>query len=416
MSYIRVMIVGRKSPFAVVTKPTGATCNLDCAYCFFLSKDRLYPGLNQRMGEYQLEEYVRAFLDSQPDGPVTFNWQGGEPTLMGLAFFRRAVALGEEYRRSTQEVSHSLQTNGVMISGEWAQFLAENNFLVGLSIDGPKDIHDSFRVDKAGRGTFDQVLRGWQCLQGHGVETNILCTVHSANAGRPHDVYRFFRDDLGAKFVQFIPIVERVTREQLPIAEQGWQSGADRTRLLHLQEMDAVTSRSVKPLDYGAFLSAIFDEWISVDVGKIFVQIFDVTLSALFGQYTLCVHAPECGTALAVMHNGDVYSCDHYVEPEYLLGNVNQRPFQELLTSPAQLEFGRSKHTSLPMQCQHCPVRWACHGGCPKDRLVKTADGESGLNYLCEGYKQFFGHIQVPMLRMADLLRGGRAPAEIMTT
>jgi len=409
------MIVGRKLPFAVVTKPTGAACNLDCTYCFFLSKDLLYPGSNQRMGEDQLEEYVRAFLDSQPDGPVTFNWQGGEPTLMGLDFFRRAVALGEEYRRSTQEVSHSFQTNGVMINDEWAQFLAENNFLVGLSIDGPKDIHDSFRVNKAGRGTFDQVVQGWRCLQRHGVETNILCTVHAANSGRPHDVYRFFRDELGAKFVQFIPIVERVTREQLPIVEQGWQSGADRTRLLYLQEGDAVTSRSVKPLDYGAFLSAIFDEWISVDVGKIFVQTFDATLSALFGQYTLCVHAPECGTGLAVMHNGDVYSCDHYVEPEYLLGNVSQRPFQEMLTSPAQREFGRSKRTSLPTQCQRCPVRWACHGGCPKDRFVKTADGESGLNYLCEGYKQFFEHVQVPILGMADLLRGGRAPAEIMT-
>ena len=415
MNHTKEFIVGRKLSFAAVTKPTGATCNLDCKYCFFLSKDLLYPHSNQRMSEHQLKEYMRAFLDSQPDGPVMFIWQGGEPTLMGLDFFRRAVALGEEYRRPTQEVSHSLQTNGVLINDEWAQFLVVNNFLVGLSIDGPKDIHDSFRVNKAGRGTFDQVVRGWRCLQRHGVETNILCTVHAANAGRPHDVYRFFRDDLGAKFVQFIPIVERVTREQLPIAEQGWQSGAGRTRLLYLQEGDAVTSRSVKPLDYGAFLSAIFDEWISVDVGKIFVQTFDVTLSALFGQYTVCVHAPECGTALAVMGNGDVYSCDHYVEPEYLLGNVSQRPFQEMLTSPAQREFGRSKRTSLPMQCQRCPVRWACHGGCPKDRFVKTVDGESGLNYLCEGYKQFFEHAQAPMLRMAGLVRGGRAAAEIMT-
>lgn len=406
MSYRREMAMGRKLPFVVVAKPTGAACNLDCAYCFFLSKDLLYPGSNQRMDENQLEEYVRAFLDSQPNGPVTFVWQGGEPTLMGLDFFRSAVTLGEKYRRSTQEVSHSLQTNGVMINDEWAQFLAKNNFLVGLSIDGPKDIHDSFRVNKAGRGTFDQVVRGWQYLQRHGVETNILCTIHTANAGRPLDVYRFFRDELGAKFLQFIPIVEHVTREQLSISEQ--------TKLLHLQEGDAVTSRSVRPLDYGTFLSAIFDEWISVDVGKIFVQDFDVTLSAVFGQYALCVHAPECGTGLALMHNGDVYSCDHYVEPEYLLGNVNHGFFQEMLTSSAQLEFGRSKRTSLPMQCQDCSVRWACHGGCPKDRFIKTAAGESGLNYLCTGYKQFFEHTQTAMLRMANLLRSGRAPAEIM--
>lgn len=415
MNHTKEVIVGRKLPFAAVTKPTGATCNLDCKYCFFLSKDLLYPDSNHRMGEGQLEEYVRAFLDSQPDGPVMFIWQGGEPTLMGLDFFRRAVAFGEKYRRPTQEVSHSLQTNGVLINDAWAQFLAVNNFLVGLSIDGPKDIHDSFRVNKAGRGTFDQVVRGWRSLQRHGVESNILCTVHAANVRRPHDVYQFFRDELGARYVQFIPIVERVTHEQLPAAEQGWQRGAARTRLLYLQEGDAVTSRSVKPLDYGTFLSTIFDEWISVDVGKVFVQTFDVTLAAMFGQYTVCVHAPECGTALAVMHNGDVYSCDHYVEPEYLLGNVNQRPLQEMLTSPAQREFGRSKRLSLPMQCQRCPVRWACHGGCPKDRFVKTVDGESGLNYLCEGYAQFFEHVQVPMLRMAELLRGGRAAREIMT-
>jgi uncharacterized protein len=206
------MIVERKSPFAAVAKPTGAACNLDCTYCFFLSKDLLYPGSNQSMGEDQLEYYVRSFLDSQPNGPVTFVWQGGEPTLMGLDFFRRAVALAEEYRRSTQEISHSLQTNGVTIDDEWAQFLAEHNFLVGLSIDGPKDIHDTFRVNKAGRGNFDQVVHGWWCLQRHGLETSILCTVHSANTNRPLDVYRFFRDELGAKFVQFIPIVERVTR------------------------------------------------------------------------------------------------------------------------------------------------------------------------------------------------------------
>jgi uncharacterized protein len=407
--------VGRKLPFVVVTKPTGAACNLDCSYCFFLSKELLYPGSNQRMGDDQLEQYVRTYLAEQPDGAVTFVWQGGEPTLMGLEFFRRAVALAESHRRPAQEVSHSFQTNGVVIDDLWAEFFAENKFLVGLSIDGPKDVHDSFRVNKAGRGTFDQVVRGWWCLQRHGVKTNILCTVHAANEHRPLDVYRFFRDELGAEFVQFIPIVERVAREQWSAVEHARQSGTDRTDLVYLKDGEAVTSRSVKPVEYGAFLSAIFDEWVRVDVGKVFVQIFDVVLSAMFGQYLLCVHAPECGNALAVMHNGDVYSCDHYVEPKNLLGNVNQGSFQEMLVSPAQREFGRSKRTALPAQCQRCPVRWACHGGCPKDRFIKTSDGEPGLNYLCEGYKQFFGHVQAPMTHMADLLRSGRAPAEIMS-
>jgi uncharacterized protein len=416
MSDIRESIDLGKLPFGAVTKPTGAACNLACSYCFFLDKDLLYPGPSQSMGEDQLQEYVRAFLDSQPDGPVTFTWQGGEPTLMGLDFFRRAVEFGEEYRRSAQDVSHSFQTNGVMINDKWAQLLAENNFLVGLSIDGPKDIHDSFRVNKAGRGTFDQVVRGWRCLQRHGVETNILCTVHSANAERPHDVYRFFRDELGAKYLQFIPIVEHLTREQLQTAQRTPQSGSNRTTLSSLQGEDAVTARSVKPLEYGTFLSAIFDEWSSVDIGRIYVQTFDSILSAMFGRYTLCVNAPECGNALAVMNNGDVYSCDHFVEPDYLLGNVRKRTFQQMLTSPSQREFGRSKRTSLPVQCQRCPQLWACHGGCPKDRFAKTSDGESGLNYLCEGYSQFVEHIQEPMSVMADLLRRGRAPAEIMST
>lgn len=410
-----VELVGRELSFTVVAKPTGARCNIDCKYCFFLSKSLLYPDSNQHMSEDQLEEYVRAFLNSQPDGPITLVWQGGEPTLMGIDFFRRAVELGEKYRRFTQEVSHSIQTNGTMIDDEWAQFFAKNNFLVGLSIDGPKDIHDAFRVNKAGRGTFDQVLRGWRCLQHHGVETNILCTVHAANADRPLDVYRFFRDELGAQFLQFIPIVEHLTRDQLSSVEQKWTKETEQTSLLLLENGDAVTSRSVKPLEYGVFLSAIFDEWVRVDVGRVFVQIFDVTLSAIFGQYTICEFAPECGSALALMHNGDVYSCDHYVDPEYLLGSINQRSFPEMLSSSVQREFGRSKRTSLPVQCQHCSVRWVCHGGCPKNRFLNATDGEPNMNYLCEGYKQFFEHTQIPMLRMANLLRSGRTPAEIMT-
>lgn len=404
----------RKLPFSLVTKPTGAACNMDCSYCFFLSKDLLYPNSPQRMSDEQLAHHVRTFLDAQPDGPVSFIWQGGEPTLMGLDFFRLAVRLGEEYRRPAQEVSHAFQTNGVLIDDEWAKFFAQNKFLIGLSVDGPKEIHDSYRVNKAGRGTHDQVMHAWQCLQRNEVETNILCTVNAANASRPLEVYRYFRDELHARYLQFIPIVERVTRAQLPAVEQARRNG-DRTKLLYVQQGDSVTSRSVQPLDYGNFLCAIFDEWISTDVGEVFVQDFDSTLGAIFGQYILCVSAPECGNGLAAMHNGDVYSCDHYVEPKYLLGNLEQRSLQDMVASPQQREFGQSKRTSLPRQCQECPVLWACNGGCPKDRFVTTADGELGLNYLCGGYRTFFEHVEEPISDMARLISRGRPAADIMS-
>ena len=398
----------------MLAKPAGAACNLDCTYCYFLSKELLYDHDGQRMDEAVLETYLRNLLDSQPDGPVEVAWQGGEPTMRGLAFFRRAVRLAEELRRPGQRVSHTLQTNGTLLDDAWGEFLAEHRFLVGLSMDGPAELHDVYRVNKAGRGTHAQVVRGWEVLQRHRVDTNILCTVHHANADYPLAVYRYFRDELGARFLQLIPIVERVPATQLEFAEHGWR-GTDGRRLLYQQHGDAVTSRSVDPRAFGEFLVAIFDEWLTRDVGAMFVQQFDVTLGNLFGRHSLCVHAPECGSAMAVEHNGDVYSCDHYVEPDYLLGNVAEASLQTMLRSPKQREFGLAKRTTLPQQCQECPVRWACHGGCPKDRFATTATGGLGLNYLCDGYYRFFSHAQTAMERLGHLLRRGRPAADIMT-
>jgi len=403
----------RRLPFSLITKPTGAACNLDCQYCFFLSKEVLWGHEEQRMSADTLETFVRSYLDAQPDGEVTIGWQGGEPTMRGLAFFREAVRLSRQYARPGQQVQHAIQTNGTLLDDEWADFLAENHFLVGLSMDGPKHLHDTYRVNKAGRGTYAQVRRAWDLLQRHRVDTNILCTVNAANAPYPLEVYRHFRDDLGARFLQFIPIVERVEAGHEAEAERGYRDENGQFVLYH-QAGDQVTSRTVPPQAWGEFLCTILDEWVTRDVGEVFVQHFDVTLGALFGQYSLCVHAPECGTAIAMEHNGDVYSCDHYVEPDYKLGSITETSFADLLTLPQQRQFGRDKRTTLPRQCQECPVRWACNGGCPKDRLATTADGESGLNYLCAGYYRFFTHAWPIMDTMGRLIRSGRPASDIM--
>lgn len=408
----------RRRPFSVLAKPVGAACNLDCTYCFFLSKELLYDGPDgARMSDDTLTAYLSNLFDSQPDGVVELAWQGGEPTLRGLDFFRRAVELADQLRRPHQQVTHAIQTNGTLLDDDWGAFLKEHDFLVGLSIDGPEWIHDTYRVNKAGRGTHAQVLRGWEILQRHGVETNILCTVHAANQDYPLEVYRYFRDELGAQFLQFIPIVERTTADTATLAEQGWRRELHGKRtVLYTQDGDQVTSRSVDPLKYGNFLASIFDEWVANDVGQMFVQDFDVTLGNMFGRYSLCVRSPECGTALAVEANGDIYACDHYVEPDYLRGNVQTDPFATVLNSPAQRQFGRDKLATLPAQCQRCPVRWACHGGCPKDRFTFSADGEPNLNYLCAGYYRFFTHAQPTLARIGQLLRSGRLAEEIMAT
>jgi uncharacterized protein len=401
--------------FHVLAKPTGAICNLDCKYCFFLSKESLYPDSKFRMADDLLETYIRQLLQSHRAPEVSVAWQGGEPTLMKLPFFRRSIELVERYRQPGQKIQHTIQTNGTILDDEWCALFKQHGFLVGLSIDGPRHIHDAYRVDKQGRGTFDNVVRAWTLLRKHGVDTNVLCTVHAANQDAPLEVYRFFRDTLGAEFLQFIPIVERVREELLPLANEGWGERAGRDRPFYKLEGDRVTSRSVQAEPYGRFLIAIFDEWIRQDVGKVFVQHFDSALANWMGvPGAVCIFAETCGNAVALEHNGDLYSCDHYVEPEFKLGNIREQPMIDMIASERQVRFGLDKRDSLPRYCRECAVRFACHGECPKNRFISTPDGEPGLNYLCAAYKAFFTHVDAPMKLMTGLLHQGRFADEVM--
>ncbi|MCJ7749712.1 MAG: anaerobic sulfatase maturase [Armatimonadetes bacterium] len=382
--------------FHIMAKPTGAVCNLACDYCFFLAKEQLYPGSRFRMTDEVLESYIRQLLEAHQVPEVTIAWQGGEPTLMGLDFFRRAQEYVEKYRKPNTTIESTIQTNGVLLDDEWCEFLHENNFLVGISVDGPREMHDAYRKDKAGNPVFDRVMRGLRLLQKHKVEFNILATVHAANADHGPDVYRFFRDEVGAQYLQFIPIVERDN-------ETGFQEGS------------ALTDRSVTPEQYGRFLVLIFDEWIKQDVGRMFVQTFDgVLASYVRGRSTLCVFSPTCGEGAALEHNGDLYSCDHFVEPRYLVGNILKTPLGELMGSEQQRAFGRNKQDTLPQYCRDCRWLFACNGECPKNRVGETLDGEPGLNHLCEGLKAFFEHTEQPMQIMAQLLQRGRPAPDIM--
>jgi uncharacterized protein len=401
--------------FHVLAKPTGAICNLDCKYCFFLSKEMLYPGDRFRMADDLLETYIRQLLESQPGPEISVAWQGGEPTLMGLDFFRRAMEYTATYQRPGTTVAHTIQTNGTELTPEWCAFFREHNFLVGLSLDGPQEMHDLYRVDKGGRPTFDKVMRAARLMQAHGVEFNILTTVNAGNVEHPLEVYRFLRDEVGTRFIQFIPIVERVTREMLPLANQGWGARGSDPRPLYVQEGGLVTDRTVDAEAWGRFLNAIFDEWVTRDVGTVFVQMFDAALASWVGAPAgMCIFAETCGDAVALEHNGDLYSCDHFVEPKHLLGNIRKVHMLQLVDSDQQRAFGTHKRDSLPNYCRQCAVRFACHGECPKNRFMSTPDGEPGLNYLCAGYLSFFTHIDRPMRMMADLLRRGRYADEVM--
>jgi uncharacterized protein len=382
--------------FHLMTKPRGAICNLDCKYCYFLSKERLYPGSNFRMSETLLEEYTRQYIDALRVPEVTFAWQGGEPTLMGLDFYQQAIGYQQKHRKPGMHIYNTLQTNAVTLDDAWCQFFAEHDFLIGVSLDGPQQLHDAYRVDKGGAPTFNRVMSGIRLLQQHGVAFNILTTVHAANADHPLDIYRFLRDEVGTNFMQFIPIVERNN-------DTGYQEGSD------------VTERSVGAEQYGKFLISIFDEWVRQDVGRVFVQIFDVALAAWTGNSPgLCIFEETCGTALEMEHNGDVYSCDHYVEPAYKLGNINDVPLSQIVVMDKQRDFGLFKRDSLPDYCRQCDVRFVCNGGCPKDRIINTPDGDPGLNYLCAGYKAFFTHIDEPMRFMANELSHRRPPANVV--
>jgi len=382
--------------FHVMTKPRGAVCNLDCKYCYFLKKEELYPDNDFRMSEEILEIYTRQYIEAQRLPEMTFAWQGGEPTLMGLEFFEKAVSFQGKYRKPGMKILNALQTNGTTLDDAWCSFFKNHNFLIGLSLDGPSHLHDKYRVDKGGQATFDRVMRGLAFLKKHQVDFNILTTVHAANVDHPLDVYRFLRDEVGTQFIQFIPIVERVN-------ETGYQEGYK------------VTRRSVTGKGYGQFLISVFDEWIRRDVGQIFVQLFDVALGVWYGQRaSLCIFAETCGLALALEHNGDLYSCDHYVEPGFFLGNIEKENLINLVSTEKQADFGSAKRAALPHYCRECEARFICNGGCPKNRIRRTPDGEEGLNYLCEGYKAFFTHIGEPMRVMVQLLKMGRPPADVM--
>ena len=367
------------------------------------------------MSDDLVTTYLTHLIAAHRTREITIAFQGGEPTLMGVDFYRRLVAKAKEIAGPQRILEFTLQTNGTLLDDEWCEFLAAENVLVGLSLDGPSAMHDAYRVDKQGRPTYDRVKAAWELLQRHNVATNVLCSVHAANADYGLEVYKHFRDDLGVRFIQLIPIVERATPELIVQADAGWGVRASE-RPLYVQDGSLVTERSVTPEQWGKFLTAVFDEWVRNDVGEVFVPSFDAALAAWLGmQSSMCIFSETCGTAIALEHNGDVYSCDHYVEPEYLLGNISERHLAEMVASPQQQAFGAAKATTLPSQCVTCEVRFACHGECPRNRFATTADGEDGLNYLCAGYFAFFTHIDGPMKTMAELLRTGHPADEVMT-
>ena len=390
-----------------MAKPIGPACNLDCTYCYYLEKEKLFPkGENFLMRPEILESYIRQYLESQGAPEVTFAWQGGEPTLLGVDYFRKIVELQKKYAGG-RLVHNALQTNGTKLDHEWCRFFRENGFLIGLSIDGPRALHDTYRVDKGGKPTFDRVMRGLDLLKKHRVEFNTLTVVSASNVKHPLKVYDFLRQT-GSGYIQFIPLVERLPAEdgmKLDFAEPP-EPG---------QPPLPLTRWSVNAELYGDFLIGIFDHWIRRDVGKVFVQMFDISLGIWSGAGAgLCVFLEDCGSALAMEHNGDLFSCDHFVYPKYRLGNVMDAPLGAMANSVRQVAFGRAKSELLPKFCRECDVRFACNGECPKHRFIKTPDGENGLNYLCPAYKKFFRHVGPAMKRMAALLHSGRAPAEII--
>lgn len=386
--------------FHVLAKPTGAICNLGCSYCFFLDKEELYEGSRFHMSDEVLDRYIRQLIDAHSSPVVTVAWQGGEPTLMGLDFYRRAIEVQERYRKPGTSFENTIQTNGTLLTDEWCEFLKENEYLVGISIDGPRPLHDVNRVSKRGEGTFDKVMRGLRLLQKHQVEYNVLTTVNGVNGAFPLEVYRFLRDEVGTDWMQFIPVVERVDEEGNPAFLNGRYA----------------SDRSVGAEQFGQFLSTVFDEWVRNDVGTVYVQTFEAAVRNWMGLPSsgMCVFNETCGLGVALEHNGDLYSCDHFVEPEYLIGNVEDVDMGELVGSQRQHDFGMDKRDSLPQYCLDCDVRFACHGECPKNRFIDTPGGEPGLNYLCAGFKDFFHHVDEPMKVMVDAIRAGQTAAPVM--
>jgi len=396
----------RPTAFHMMVKPVGPLCNLNCTYCYYLEKKNIYPDEKTfRMPDDVLEKFIKEYIEAHDVPQVTFTWQGGEPTLLGLDYFKNIVALQKKYSAG-KAIENAFQTNGTMLDDDWCLFFKDNNFLVGISIDGAEHNHDHYRKTKRGQPTFAQVMKGIALLHKHNVEFNTLSVVNSYNARFASETYRFLKS-IGSGFMQFLPVVERLaadaTNAPLSLVNPSYMEDAE------------VTEWSVSGKDYGKFLITVFDEWVKADVGRYYVQLFDVTLANWVGENPgLCVFCETCGDAMAMEHNGDVYSCDHFVYPEYFLGNMMEKPIAQIAKSPQQFDFGIDKRNTLPRYCLACDVRFACHGECPKHRIIKTPTGQPGLNYLCEGYKMFFHHVAPYMEYMATELTNKRAPANVM--
>lgn len=397
----------------VVAKPIGPLCNLDCEYCFYLEKQALYRTGNNtetsfRMSDTVLETFITNYISSQPTPAVEFVWQGGEPTLLGIDFYKRVVELQKPFA-AQKTINNALQTNGTLLTDDWCRFLKDHNFMVGISLDGPKEIHDRYRHDKSGKGSFDSAMHGLRLLQKHGVEYNVLVSVARETAQHPLAVYQYLRN-LGVEYIQFTPIVERTGSS---MQHEGLRLAAPPSLLE--DESGKVTPWSVDPEEYGDFLIAVFEEWVRNDVGTVFVMNFEWALNAWLGNPSpVCVHAEQCGGSLVVEHNGDVYACDHCVYPEYLLGNVSSQSLPSLAEKSRQSGFGLNKETALPLQCRECEVIAACRGGCPKHRFTQTFGNEAALHYLCRGYGKFFRHIRKYLRAMTQLLENGLPVSLVM--
>ncbi|MBI2561022.1 MAG: anaerobic sulfatase maturase [candidate division NC10 bacterium] len=376
----------------VMTKPAGAVCNLDCRYCYYLAKQELYPGgAPHRMTDDLLEAYIVQHIQASPGTAITFAWHGGEPTVLGLDYFRTIVALQRKHRPPGRRIINNVQTNGTLLDNDWCRFLAAEDFFVGLSLDGPAELHDRYRVTRGGKPTHKAVLRGFRLLQRYGIRYDVLCVVHDENVRFPAAVYRFFKQ-LGVQSLQFLPLVE--PRPEAP---------------------GGVSERTVPAEAFGAFLCAVFDEWVRQDVGRIAIQTFDEAARPACGlEHALCIFRETCGDVPVLEHNGDFYACDHFVDPAHRFGNIRETPLGALLECAAQQAFGRAKRDARPRYCRECEVLALCNGGCPQDRFIRTPDGEAGLNYLCAGYKRFFTHSRPALARLAALWRTGQPPERLM--
>ena len=391
-------------PLYVMLKPAGAHCNLACKYCYYLEKNKLYPTAQRHlMSDEMLEQFTREYIEAQTMNQVLFTWHGGEPLLRSIDFYRKALSLQQKYAGG-RRIDNVIQTNGTLLTDEWCEFFAQNHWLVGISIDGPQPYHDHYRLTAAGKPSWQKVMQGIKLLKKHGVEWNAMAVVNAYNVNHPLEFYRFFKEN-GCQFLQFTPIVERQTRHE------------DGRTLASLADKNEIplSEASVTPEQWGYFLSAIFDEWVRKDVGKIFVEIFDCTLANWMGVSPgICAYSKECGHAGVMEHNGDVYSCDHFVFPEYKLGNIRDHSLIDMLYGEQQQEFSRLKHSSLPRQCKECDMEFACHGECPKNRFMKDKYGDSGLNYLCPGYYHYYQHVAPYMDYMKQELMAQRPPSNIM--